>query len=456
MELFRELAVSINGLDDIKGTGCIYSSSNETGINYVITAQHCLSKDREKRVFTNEEIKEIKIYDFNKEQIHISKIHSPQNIDLDFAIIEVNLQKKYRNVSIKIPERGMKYTLFGFPKYLSEDTDPGELLEGHISEIKKHTITLQHEYGVLSDADNDALNNTVGFSGSGMYFEEDNTFYLIGILIKLRGEGTHGKLIGININEVNKFLLESGLKRLSPYELSDFKLHLKLLLEEEDEKLRPILKRRFESNISELTPMYIQEKLKGKIFLPYNDEENILNKKLWEGWLRFLLYISLSNGETLNIQNINEHVVIEEPTASKKRFYFTKEKRMASFVSKLYGPSYNDIQNNDLIFVNSEEFRGNKTPTFEDIHQIIKNITNPYLFENGIDISNPNELKKVKVIHLDYLIDQIENELLSCLNSNKSLTEIEFACIKCLETMFKDFESFDTEKEILKIETNNT
>lgn len=454
MELFRELAVMINGLNSIQGTGCIYELSQENGRNYVLTAQHCLSSDKQKRVFKEEEIDEIEIYDSSGDRIYISKIYVPENPELDFAVIEILPNKSYKNVAIKCPERGMNYIFFGFPNYLKDDLDPGEPLDGYIVEVKESIMTLQHGNGMISDADRDALNNTVGFSGSGMYVEEDGVFHLIGILVKLRAEGTHGRLVGININEINKFLLEKGLERLSPYELKDFKVHLKLLLEEEDEKIKPIFKKRFNQYILDLTPNYIHEKLKGKIFLPYNEDGNILDKKLWEGWLRFLLYISLSNGELLSSENINRHVFIEEPIYSKKRFYFTEEKRMANFVKHLYGISYDDIQNNDLIFVNSKEFRGKKTPTFSDIHQIIRNIDDPYLFENGIDISNPNELKKVKVIHLDYLVDQIESELLSCLAENKNLLEIEIACIQCLKRIFEEFE-VNTGEEILAIEVDN-
>ncbi|WP_214704130.1 MULTISPECIES: ABC-three component system protein [unclassified Exiguobacterium] len=440
MEIFRELAVKVNGLESAKGSGCIYELSNESGKKYILTAQHCLSSDKQKRVFNHEDLENIEIYDFDEERINIFKIHIPENPELDFAIIEARSSKTYKKISIKHPKRGLEYTFFGFPKYLQNDLDSGELLEGYISEVKKSTITLQHHSGALSDADNDAIDNTKGFSGSGIYCEEDDTYCLIGILIELRGKGAHGKLVGININEINQFLLEKKLEKLYPYELQDFGLHLQLLLKDEDSKLQAIFRKRFSQYIIDLSPNYFHEKLKEKIFLPYNENGNVINSKIWQGWLRFLLYISLRNQKIVNLDNINEYVFVEEPTSSRNRFYFTEEKRMANFVKHLYGSTYKDIRNNDLIFVNSEKFYGSKTPTFNDIHQIIQNIDDPYLFESGIDISNPNELKKVKVIHLDYLVDQIEDELLSCLELNKSLIEIEKSCIQCLEKIFKEFE----------------
>ena len=456
MEWFRELAVKIKGLDDLKGSGCIYELSRESGKKYILTAQHCLTNDLNKRSFDKSEREEIEIFDLSGIRLHVSEIYIPDNTDLDFAVIETFSSKIYKSIAIRKPKRNMEYLFYGFPKYLEYDADPGELLEGHILEKNGVHLKLQNKYGNLSDEDGDATDNTIGFSGSGIYIQEDENNYLIGILVRLRSGGTHGRLVGINILEVNSFLEEKRLDILLPYELSDFKVYLKLLLQDEDERFKHALNKQYNNFFTGILPGDIYRKLDAKLFLPYDNNGNILNGKLWEGWLRFLLYISLYKGERLNSDNINEYIYIEEPHQSRNRFYYTEEMRLATFVKHLYEKPYEDIHNNDLIFVNSEKFRGAKLFSFNDIHQIIQTIDNPYIYENGIDITNPSELKKFKIIHLDYLIDQVEQEITRCLVLQKSIKEVEKACIQCLKEIFIEIEKTEIyEKRALLSEVDN-
>lgn len=426
MELLKKIAVRVKGIDNSKGTGFIYNLSSEKHMNYIITAQHCLTEDRSKRVFTSEEMQKIEIYDYKGERILISNVHIPENEELDFSVIETVTCEQYPSILIKNPSLHDEYSHFGFPKYLEGDSMPGELMFGQVIDLNGNKIILQHQNKILSDGDRDAKENTQGFSGSALVNKSNK---LIGILISLRGKGSHGRLVGISIEEVNNFIISIGLEPLSPYELSDFDIYFNNILESEGKEFGPIIKKRYQNYISEIKPIYIQEKLKEKLFLPYEEEGNALDYKIWEGWIRLLIYISLGEDEKIDSKNLNNHIYIEDPTLSQKRLFFTKENRIQKIVGHLYSPNvYKDIQDNDVIFVNSEKLFGPHNPNEDKLHKIVRTIDDPYTYESGIDVTKPEELKKFKLIHLDYLVSQIEEELIECLDAKMNYQEIEKVC----------------------------
>ncbi|QWG36727.1 ABC-three component system protein [Bacillus mycoides] len=458
MEVFRQLAVRIDGLGQAKGSGCIYELGNaKKDIKYVLTAQHCLTNDLNKRNFIKEEFKDIKISDCDDSELHIVSINIPQDCNLDFAVIEVQTSKKYKNITILNPKSNMTCTYFGFPKYLQNDQDPGEPMKVDVLEVlHSGYMTIQNVHGHLDDGESDAKDNTVGFSGSGIYFSDETNFYLIGLLVRLRGtKGTHGKLQGIKIDVVNNFLKEQQLCELIPYELSQFDMYLNEILAEQDKKVKSIIRTSFRDKIINIDPLFIWGKLQEKLFIPYNPNGNLLNVKLWEGWLRFIIYICLYRDVRLEEGNINQHIFLEENSGSNKRLYYSEAKRMATFVSDLYTEAYNDIKDNDIVFVNSENIKGPKAPNQDVVHSIVLQIDD-VMFEYGIDISTDNEYKKINVIHIDYILEELETELIQFMACERSTREIEEKFIECLTDLFKVYENTtESEGDAKEIGINN-
>lgn len=441
MSIFRELAIKVEGLEGAEGSGCIYSIDNNSGKKYILTAHHCLTRVEEKRTFTMEEMKAINFIDISGEKLYATNIFVPENVEDDFAVIEVFTTGIYKSITVGNTKRNIDYILCGYPSYSKEELKACEVLEGHVLEDFEDTFTLQNYGGHLSDADGDAYDNTKGFSGSGIYSQIGEEYQLIGLLVKLRAGGIHGKLTGIKITRINEFLLNNGLPSLQPSELNGFEIYLSNILKDEEEKLISILNLQFNRGINEINPHYITQKLKDKIFLPYDNEGNILNKTLWEGWLRFLLYISLAKNEVLTKSNLNNHVFIENPTASKKHFYYTNEKQMRGLIRKLFDrDAYEIIQDKDIIFINSENFKGRRMLQYTEVQKIVNQIDSPFMLESDIDITNPHTLKRINIIHLGHLIDEIEDLLSKCLMENNTSIEIRKKCIGHLNKIFKSIE----------------
>ncbi|MED4010015.1 trypsin-like serine protease [Priestia aryabhattai] len=454
MEVFRKLAVKITGLGQAKGSGCIYELDNQKGIKYVLTAQHCLTNELTKRNFTREEMDFIKIVDQENNELNIDSINIPVDCDLDFAIVEIKTSKNYQNVNILSPERNMTCTYFGFPKYLQNDQNSGEPMTGNILElIDTGYMTIQNEHGHLDDGENDAKDNTVGFSGSGVYHINTTGSYLIGILVRLRGaKGVHGRLQAINISIINEFLKGQNLCELVPFELSKFDMYLDEILDEQHDKVKMIIKKNFRDKIVDINPVFISEKLREKLFMPYEFNGNLLNVKLWEGWLRLIIYICLYKNTKIEASNINEHIFLEEHSTSNKRFYYSEAKRMATFVSDLYAGAYKEIKDNDLIFVNSENIKGPKAPSQDVIHSIVLQIDD-VMYEHGIDISIDKEYKKIRVVHIDYILEELETELIKFMACERSTREIEQKFVACLNKLFEECE-YIIEGEATKVEVD--
>ncbi|MEH7159341.1 ABC-three component system protein [Neobacillus drentensis] len=454
MEIFRHLAVKVNGLNNSRGSGMLYEISNDGKNKYVLTAQHCLTNDKNKRSFTEDEISNIEIRDFEGTKLSICDVKVPINVNLDFAVIEINTEKVYPNISIESATRGMDCIFFGFPKYLEADNNPGEPMAGHIIEVLDEHVTLQNGNGNLDDSESDAKENTVGFSGSGLYTIGNNEPHLIGIVIRLRGvKGKHGKLQALKIEVVNNFLKEKNMHELIPYELSAFDMYLDLIINEQDDKVKVILRKHFKENVIDLKPLYIYQKLKHKLFIPYNFDGQYLNVKLWEGWLRLIIYICIYKGVEIKTDTIEQHISLGSSSESNNRFYYSEAKRMATFVRELYTEAYRDISNNDNIFVNSEKFAGPQSVGQGDIHNIIQCIDS-VMFENGIDITNENEYKKVKIIHIDHIYNQLETELIRFITSTTTTKQLQEKCVECLISLFAEIESPTQESEASKIEIN--
>ncbi|MDA2036724.1 hypothetical protein PDN58_04690 [Bacillus cereus] len=458
MEIFRELAVKIKGLEESEGSGCIYESNNGEGIKYVLTAQHCLTNDPKKREFSNEELRNIKILDNADNELLIVSINVPEDCSLDFAVIEVRTSITYSNVTILLPKSNMNFTYFGFPDYLKRDCNSGEPMKGSILEVLSDGyITIQNAPGHLADGEGDAKDNTVGFSGSGMYVITETGAKLIGLVVRLRGtKGIHGRLQGISIDVINNFLKDRSLNQLIPYALSKFDIYLEEILEEQEEVVKRTIEKRFANNILNINPIFILEKLKHKLFLPYDSNGDVMNVKLWEGWLRLIIYISVYKDIAIDCNNINEHICLEENGGANTRLYYSEAKRMATFVRELYTDAYPDMKNNDLVFVNSQSIKGPKAPSQDMIHNLVLKIDEVMYHQHGIDIYSDTEYKKAKIIHIDHILDELETELIKIMASEKSSRKIEDMFLGHLSNLFAEYNNIQELKgDVGKVEVDN-
>ncbi|MER2121410.1 MAG: ABC-three component system protein [Solibacillus sp.] len=458
MERIRELTVKVNGLES-NGSGLIYHYGDNEN-KYILTAHHCLTRNKEKRVFSEEDHQKIEIYDIRGEKLEILRIYSPSDL-VDIAVITVKSSYDYPSVAIKTPKLNKEYIFSGFPEYLNEKEDKVESLGGKISGVDYKSITLTNE-GALNDYQGDAKENTIGFSGAGIYEYENDQVCLIGILVSLKAEGQHGKLKGISIDIVNKFIKEIGLKELTPALLKDFNEYYPLLEEEIGEKYSLILKK-YKIELNGFTPEKIFTGLKQKLYIPFSASPDILNQDLWNGWLNILFIIALWRKKDTTKIPIDKYIKIDVEEGPGNRFYFTQSKNIGDVIPEIFDTQgqvvYEEIREGDLVFINSKVFYGKKILKPGDFKTIVPNIDciDQYGYQKGIeDISNPNNIKEFSIIHLAHLKDEIQNTLFSCGICNKKLPEVEEALISCLEDILLDLDNhtFRREGEITYGTTN--
>ncbi|PEM89606.1 hypothetical protein CN558_04395 [Bacillus wiedmannii] len=458
MERIRALTVKINGLDT-NGSGLIYHYGDNDN-KYILTAHHCLTRNKDKRTFNDAEHQKVEIYDIKGEKFEILKIYSPTDFT-DIAVIAVKSSNDYPSVAIKTPESNKKYIFSGFPEYLDGNDDEVESLEGKVSGVDYKSITLTNE-GALNDYQGDAKENTVGFSGSGIYEFENNQVCLIGILVSLKAEGQHGKLKGISIDIVNQFIKGIGLKELTPALLKDFNRYYPLLEEEIGQKYKLIL-HKYKIELNAFTPEQIFTKLNRKLYIPFNSSPDILNLDLWNGWLNILFIVALWRKKDTTKIPIDKYIKIDIEEGPGNRFYFTQSKNIGDVISEIFDTQgqvvYEEIREGDLVFINSKSFFGKKILKPEDFKSIIPHIDciDQYGYQKGIeDISNPNNIKEFSIIHLAHLKDEIQNTLFSCEICNKKLPEVEQELISCLESILLDLNNhtFKREEEVTYEITN--
>ena len=443
MQRVRELTVKIKGID-CNGSGLIYHYGNNEE-SYILTAHHCLTKDKSKRTFSKSECEKIKIYDVSGEGLEVLKVHSPSDMT-DIAILVVKSTTDYPSVVIKIPEPNKDYIFSGFPEYLIGNTDEVESLEGRISDVNYRDITLTHN-GSLYDYQGDTKENTVGFSGAGIYERKENQVYLVGILVSLKAKGQHGKLKGISINIIDEFMREEGLKGLIPALLKDFNTYYPLLEKDIGEKYSLILDK-YKPELDNFTPEKIYKDLKHKLYIPFNSSPDILNVELWNGWLNILFIVALWRKRDTTKVPIDRYIKINTDEGPGNRFYFTQSKNIGSVIADIFNTKgqvvYEDIREGDLIFVNSESFLGKNFLKASDLKSIVTNIEciDQYAYQKGIeDISNPNNIKEFSIIHLRYIKDQIQDILFNCQLSNKKLHQVEDDLISCLENILLNLDN---------------
>ncbi|WP_238456728.1 ABC-three component system protein [Desulforamulus aeronauticus] len=410
--MYRELLVKINiqGSKD-QGSGCLYQPNSEK-FTYVLTAKHCLTKDENKIVFTQEEIKLIIVTRDTGERLEVTSCYVKDNLDL--AVLKVKILDDLPAVLAIEPIRNMNFLLKGYPKYLM-GYDESCVITGKIIDVSLYDEYFELECSKsLESFDNNAKDNTVGFSGSGVFFELEGDFKLIGILTRLKDpNGTYSRLKAIKVSCINQFLLEMNLEPLIPFELYSFKKYLPESFSNCG-KAKVVFEECFSNGVKGITPYNIFESLGEKMFLPYDKENQLLFKdNLWIGWIKLLTHLHIEENSTINISNINDYIYLNETDRkkeNKKRFFYTyKFNHLGDCIQHIFVSIYDDIKYGDCIIINSEKRFMSFDLGRDLLEKIVREIDEVELYKNKIDIDNPNAYKNISIYHID-VIEQFLRE----------------------------------------------
>jgi guanylate kinase len=206
--------------DDEKdiGTAVALFSSQTPDLIYIITAKHCLLGQKFDK---NLKPEEIEIYFPFPNDFFQYKMNPTDRVlyseNYDFALIIISADD-IKSKGIDIPEIKFLEQDFtsnpvkfrGFPRAYENN-------EAANIEAKYSGTNVLYTKNPLHSLNDDPISNVQGFSGSGVFFVQNKTVYLIGIVYEFRETFSHFKVQ--NLNPLNELLTINGLTEVYPADL---------------------------------------------------------------------------------------------------------------------------------------------------------------------------------------------------------------------------------------------
>ena len=405
---YRELAVSIKCIDS-GGSGSLFQPfTNE--YTYVITAKHCLEGTDDTPQFF--EITDIKIFsEIRGIELTVLDCYLHDDEDIDLAVIKVQYIEDVPKTLTTTPKDNSSLGLYGFPNILESDEATAKL--GNYLECKssfnypdKYIIEFRPEVPI-SNITNNTRKTMGGYSGSGIYLELNNSLYLVGIFTELKEkDGAFQGLWGFNVTAINQILYKESLALLIPEEILNFEKYINTAFDSNEVYIKAVLKKNAKA-LLDLKPNDIAAFQKERLYLPYNSfiEGELLNPKLWEGWVSLLTYHYMETAQLPDKENFNLMRNANDYTHNIK-LYFTSHKTISPCIMDLHVGCYEDLEKNDLIVINTKEGSpGSKSFNKDRTKRILSDIYRVQLIERGIDIDDPDHQKDVQFIHIDLFTD---------------------------------------------------
>lgn len=311
MEKYRKICVRVNN-----GSGFIISSESKKSY-YIITARHCITgKDNELNV-DNIDIWTNKL----EEKVYFSVLDKFYDTEgEDIAIIEISDTIKFADGSTKcIREMDFLYETL----VLNEENDCCNfrlLMYGFSEESRKLSIDLQLksiEITVRANKNELVFDDTSlkykgnenessqlnGFSGSGIFLENQKYLSIMGIFYKYSGESGQGYTANKILEMFNHYKLERPLtsSALFLYELNKIIDDQILWIQKNDPNNTKLI--RIFNQFKKLTP--IESNNLKTIYKSFNlNEREVLNKELLKSILIFLSLIkNVDRNFILDVEN---------------------------------------------------------------------------------------------------------------------------------------------------------
>lgn len=216
-DLLRHFSVVVNN-----GSGCIFQPSSSE-YSYIFTVKHNLRE--------NEEIKVSRTYEDFKSNIHVKVVNYFTHDKKDYAIIQTEKIENPEDFKIHIGNfvRNTEVIISGFPNYKRVDKNQSEFrtsLNAKVETTRKNP----HEYDLTLDKSASTFNagageNVIGYSGSGIFYEEYPEIYLVGTFPKLDdAEATSNKVVGFDLSGFVEII-----KRENLFDIRDLKPKLSII-----------------------------------------------------------------------------------------------------------------------------------------------------------------------------------------------------------------------------------
>ena len=389
------------------GSGVLISDSKVIN-SYLISAWHCFEKEssikyQEIEIFRQEE-NNLKPVSLNFK----SEIVIEQN---DIIIFEIDYIEDIPEYQIVQPEIEDKVVFIGFPNALSREEcmTSRYIIRGEINDIPNDSIIQVNSNRNFETYSNDAMNNMSGYSGCGIFVENEEKTYLCGIVTELgSSDGVFSFINGISINVIDNILYKKKNVHLPNVKWSSFEKFVKATLEIFEEPLVNICSVQIPEIKSNVTPASILEHCGNKIVWPYSNK-TILNHDVWEEWLLYLIIRCIESRD--NLKNEGFYVIKnKEKNRKVKVLYATNHTKLPNFLKDYLENAYHDISAGQIMIIKTDTTPASKKISSKKIDKIVSDISSGISTDNHIYIDIvENNIRQMSIIHISSLIDEMIN-----------------------------------------------
>jgi len=269
------------------GSGCLIQPRCEE-YTYVLTAKHCIWDKGKNKVLAYDQIK---VERDSGEIFKVNEAFSHQSFDV--AILKIDrLVEIDLFFTIDEPLDKEELIMYGFPQRRRGGLLEEDKIYCIVGTEKEDFIEIKANQPLTTN-EKDVIDNTKGFSGCGVYRKEGNTLLLMGIVSILGDKhGVGGSLIMFKMRVLFEVVTAYKISDIFPHHLCTFNSYKEEIWNEFSPipQLKGQLEEKAESVMNKnVSPEIIIDYLRENLCVPPN-RNLIYERKLWAGWLEFLVY----------------------------------------------------------------------------------------------------------------------------------------------------------------------
>ena len=421
-EQCKKCSVLVDG-----GSGVLFQPMTEE-YTYILTAKHNLYDG-----LVEKSISDVKyiLYGENEAKDILGKY---EHSTLDIAILKIekiDFESPYKE--FEQPNNGNIFKFYGYPENRRGETEKIKYFDLKVGDIDGFKIIASNqEYFPQKDID--------GCSGGGVFKQDGNNFYLVGIEHRMDAQSEEEvinniRLKYININAFDEIVAQYGnnLEPLYPPYMSDFNLlidNIFLLtgLMVEKGKVTNILKSIVDTHVKDkITPKQIFDKYNIGLLTKDEYKNELTNKELWTRYLEFLVLSVLIDTTVINIDEIDK-------IYTKRKILFAKTDNWIESIKELFSYEIKSLIKNSIVCIANLEKSPEICEVSPNFVESINTIPPKRMNINQV-ISNPIEQIKVQHIHnFQRRFMQTDNQLLL---RTLNITKIEERIIDEAKKTFK-------------------
>jgi len=384
---FSSICKNATVIVDERGSGVLFQPMTED-YTYVLTAKHNLQNDDGSLISDVTLNITSEIHD----SIVIEKIYRHQNNDI--AIVKIR-KIECEDVFIQIEEPSIdeRYKCYGYP-----NTRDNRVIHNLSLQIRDFSTPIIE----FTNDDASPLNEVIGFSGGGIFKENDGKAYLLGIEFGMHNyvDESNNIIKAVSIKAFDEIIEKNSneLVPLYPPYIADFNLLLNniFILNNMEEMERSLVQQRLRKiaeNLSKnIKPLDIKSRY--KLLESHYEKKDYFNKELWSMYLEFMVIsVFLDLCSPIDIKAI-------ESIHKKRKFLYIKSHDWKEKKEEILKSDFTFLKKNSIVIICCD---GDRTPTSCILKtKTLLDIGNGIMLEDfniSQGINSPHEDFKFKHIH---------------------------------------------------------